>query len=218
MHQIREIQLENKVLRRQLDKTTRRLFDDMCFYVRFFDLTNHQYHSISNKVLSDFNQRLVGNNVNSLMVDNPKQYIDKIIESYHTQKTNPFLRVIRRYAPYTVGVFSLYIIRADVIFPMSSIVDNSIYLSISISNLLRMVSTSLLLFIIILNYARNLFNPNKGILVYVMGFLLYAGFRMYAEGLDNSRSINFVIPLFAPYITLGLSVWIKWVDRKSIGL
>lgn len=218
MQQIREVTFENKTLRRHLNREYLKLFNEMDFYLRLHDLTTNQYNEITNKILVDFNRRLNEEEKIWESIDNPKNYVDSILMEHQVQENNYIVNILRKYGPLVIGIFSIYCIKSDIFFPLSERTADTLMLNFTFESLLRTFASILLFSMLIFVYYKQLFVQKKKILLPIILFLIYTAFLMYLEGIDKTIMFSFAIPIIVPYLTLGISILIKVIDRKRLWL
>jgi len=217
MNRLKEIKRENKLLRKQLDKVYLTLYNQIDFYLRLHDLTIEQYRELTNQILLDFKQWASdGKDVWSTIGD-PKQYVEVKLIKYGVESRRFIVTLLRRNVPVIIGVSCFMIILLNM-FNMSNFIRAEAY-TFNLTNIYILETIGSLLFYLFLPLISywTLFKRDNKLVVYAITlFLVYTISKMYIYGLNETNKLVLYIPSVYVYITLGLSILAKIIDRKKL--
>lgn len=217
MNRLKELKKENKILRKQLDKVYLTLYYQIDFYLRLHDLTIEQYRELTNQILLDFKQWAnEGKDVWSTIGD-PKHYVEVKLIKYGVESKYFIVTLLRRNVPVIIGVICFLIIFLNT-FNMSNLIRAEAY-TFNLTNIYILETLGSLLFYLFLPLISywTLFKRDNKLVVYAVTlFLVYTISKMYIYGLNETNKLVLYIPRVYVYITLGLSILAKVIDRKKL--
>lgn len=217
MNRLKELKKENKILRKQLDKVYLTLYNQIDFYLRLHDLTIEQYRELTNQILIDFKQWAKdGKDVWSTIGD-PKHYVEVKLIKYGVESKRFIVTLLRRNVPVIIGVICFLIILLNT-FNMSNLIRAEAY-TFNLTNIYILETLGSLLFYLLLpliSYWTLFKRDNNLVVSAVILFLIYTISKMYIYGLNETNKMVLYIPSIYVYITLGLSILAKVIDRKKL--